>query len=89
MGNTKPVFRISTVQIVSVRTFGKENNHVEMQLVAEEGGSIRAFQFFKTAEDFTHVPKAGDTVHILATLERDTFRGPAKLVLRIIDVLAA
>lgn len=89
MGNTKPVFRISTVQVTSVRSFGKENNHVEIQLAAEEGASIRAFQFFKTAEDFTHVPKTGDTVHILATLERDTFRGPAKLVLRVIDVLAA
>ena len=89
MANTKPVFRISTVRITSVRTFGKENNHVEMQLTSEESTPMRAFQFFKTAEDFTHQPKAGDTVHILATLERDTFRGPAKLVLRIVDVLAA
>ncbi|MBI5003767.1 single-stranded-DNA-specific exonuclease RecJ [Candidatus Kaiserbacteria bacterium] len=90
MGNTKPVFRISTVQVVSVRTFGKEGNHVEIQLTSDGvGAPVRAFQFFKTAEDFTHQPKAGDIVHVLATLERDTFRGPVKLVLRVIDIFAA
>ena len=90
MNNAKPIFRVSSVMVSSVRTFGKEKNHVEIQLAdASSGQSIRAFQFFKLADDFTHAPKQGDTVHILATLERDTFRGPATLVLRVIDVLPA
>jgi len=87
MGNTKPVFRISTVRVVSVRAFGKENNHVEIRVAGEEIAPVRAFQFFKTAKDFTHPPKAGDTVHVLATVERDSFRGAQALALRIVDVL--
>ena len=89
VSNTKPVFRISMVNVQSVRAFGKEGNHIELKLHEENTRTTaHAFQFFKTAEDFTHQPKTGDIVHILVTLEKDTFRGPAKLALRIIDVLA-
>ncbi|MBM3260813.1 single-stranded-DNA-specific exonuclease RecJ [Candidatus Kaiserbacteria bacterium] len=90
ISNTKPVFRISTVTIRSVRQFGKENNHVELQLIEERtNAAARAFQFFKTAEDFSHTPRVGDTVHVLATLERDTFRGETATCLRVIDILSA
>lgn len=90
MGNTKPVFRISSVTIAAVRTFGKENNHIELLLSdASTSNTVRAFQFFKTAEDFTHTPKKDGVVHVLTTIERDTFRGPNALALRIIDILRA
>lgn len=91
MGNTKPVFRISSVRVAAVRAFGKENNHVEITLTEGETGvpSMRGFQFFKTISAFTHPPQRGEVVHVLATLERDTFRGPTKLALRIIDILPA
>lgn len=88
MGNAKPVFRIPSVTIATMRAFGKENNHIEIQLTDDSvPTTVRAFQFFKTADDFTHPPKKDSIVHVLATLERDTFRGPYALALRIIDVL--
>ncbi len=88
IGNPKPIFRISRTVITSVRRFGKDKNHVEVTLTAEEGGSsLRAFDFFKAPEHFTHVPQSGDRVHVLGTLERDSFRQPAQLALRIVDIL--
>ncbi|MDB5238337.1 MAG: recJ [Candidatus Kaiserbacteria bacterium] len=86
MGNPKPVFRILGAQVQGIKRFGKEKNHVEVALVSLDSGSnARAFDFFRSPEDFTHVPVAGESAAIIATIERDTFRGG--LALRIIDVL--
>ena len=43
--------------------------------------------FFKTAESFTHAPQAGNNVNLLATIERDSYRGG--LALRIVDIIPA
>ena len=86
--NRKPVFLVTGVRVHSVRTFGKEKNHIEVTL-ASDRGAMRAFDFFKTPENFSHVPLEGTEVRVLATLERDSFRGPAKLALRLVDILPA
>jgi single-stranded-DNA-specific exonuclease len=89
IGNPKPIFRIARVTIVSIKVFGKEKNHIELMLADQgSGASIRAFDFFRSAEDFSHLPIEGKEAAILATLERDTFRSPARLALRIVDVVA-
>ncbi len=86
IGNPKPVIRISQAKVVSMKRFGKEQNHVELTLACTETGMTqRAYDFFRGPNDFTHipVPEAGATP--LATIERDTFRGG--LALRLLDVL--
>ena len=88
IGNQKPVFLISRVRVSAVRSFGKEKNHIELQLAADGmNHSLRAFDFFRTPESFSHVPIEGSSANILATIERDAFRGPARLALRLVDVL--
>src|SRR5581483_5168433 len=87
--NPKPIFLLSNIAIASVKKFGKEQNHVEVTLSSEWGQRVRAFDFFKTPESFSHTPESGKSAHVMATLERDSFRGPAKLALRIIDILPA
>jgi single-stranded-DNA-specific exonuclease len=88
MGNPKPIFRISRVRISRVRRFGKENNHVEVTLAcAESSVTARAFDFFRAPEDFTHTPVPQAEASVLATVERDTFRGG--LALRLVDILPA
>ena len=88
IGNPKPIFRIVRATVTSIKTFGKEKNHLEVMLSSSDtGASMRAFDFFRTIEDLTHLPTPGAEAIILATLERDTFRGPARLALRIVDVL--
>ena len=90
IGNPKPVFRISHATVSSMKIFGKEKNHIELILASDENGaSMRAFDFFRSADDFSHMPVAGAQATVLATLERDTFRQPARLALRVVDVLPA
>ena len=88
IGNPKPVFKIARATVVSMKAFGKEKNHIELMLACPETGtSMRAFDFFRRAEDFSHMPRPGAEAVILATLERDNFRSPARLALRVVDVL--
>ncbi|MCE9541542.1 single-stranded-DNA-specific exonuclease RecJ [Candidatus Kaiserbacteria bacterium] len=86
VGNKKPVFLIRNAVAVSAKAFGKEKNHVEVHLTCSESGMrARGFDFFRTVSDFTMVPEAGRATSVLATIERDTFRGG--LALRLVDVL--
>jgi single-stranded-DNA-specific exonuclease len=88
VGNPKPVFRVRSARITYARQFGKEMNHTEVTLVCPDSGAqARAFQFFRTPMDFTIPPESGRLVDMLATVERDTFRGPYALALRIADIL--
>lgn len=88
MGNPKPILRIASSTVTNVRAFGKEKNHIEITVAGEESShSIRAFDFFRSVGQFTHTPVEGTRINMLATLERDTFRTPSQLALRIIDVL--
>lgn len=88
IGNAKPVFLIRNASTVSIKAFGKEKNHVEVHFECTETQvKVRAFDFFRAADNFTHIPEAGQGASLLATLERDTFRGG--LALRLKDVLPA
>lgn len=87
VGNPKPVFLIGETTITALRRFGKESNHIELSLECRKSGATcRAFEFFKSPEDFTHAPTQGMSARVLGTLERDSFRGG--LALRIVDVLS-
>ena len=88
MGNPKPIFRVSRARITFVKRFGKEKNHTEVELICTDTGfRCRSFQFFKSPDDFSFYPVPEAAVSILATLERDTFKGPHALALRIIDIV--
>jgi single-stranded-DNA-specific exonuclease len=88
MGNPKPLFHIAGCVVVDVRRFGKEGNHVEVSLECRTTGArARAFDFFRAPEDFSHAPAQGAEARVLATIERDSFRGG--LALRIVDILPA
>jgi len=86
IGNPKPVFLIAGVIVTDMKRFGKEKNHVELSLeCGKTGMRCRAFDFFRAPEDFTHAPAQGAQAKVLATIERDSFRGG--FALRIIDVV--
>lgn len=86
-GNPKPIFLISEVIVTDMKRFGKEQNHVELMLECRTTGvRCRAFDFFRAPENFSHTPGRGEHAGVLATIERDTFRGG--LALRIVDVVA-
>jgi single-stranded-DNA-specific exonuclease len=85
-GNPKPVLRIQGT-IVDMKPFGKEKNHIELTLACDDTGrTCRAFEFFKTAQDFAYPPTQNATVVVTSTLERDSFRGRSAVALRLISV---
>ncbi|MBI5456711.1 single-stranded-DNA-specific exonuclease RecJ [Candidatus Kaiserbacteria bacterium] len=89
IGNPKPLFRVRNTRITFARQFGKDMNHTEVTLVCPDSGAqCRGFQFFKTPMDFTVAPSPDTLVDVLATVERDTFRGPDRLALRLSDIVA-
>jgi len=87
IGNPKPVFLITQVIVTGMKRFGKEKNHVELSLECRASGArSRAYDFFRSPEDFTFEPAQGAQANVLCTIERDSFRGG--LALRIVDVVA-
>ena len=88
IGNEKPVFRIKNASVRTVKRFGKEKNHTEVELECfESGARARSFDFFREPEGFTLAPEGGATVDVIATITRDTFRGERALALRLVDIV--
>ncbi|RJQ35265.1 single-stranded-DNA-specific exonuclease RecJ, partial [Candidatus Parcubacteria bacterium] len=86
IGNPKPVFQVCDIIVTGVRRFGRDSAHIELQLECRRTGSrARAFDFFRSPEGFTHAPAEGKETRILATIERDSYRGG--LALRLVDML--
>jgi single-stranded DNA-specific DHH superfamily exonuclease len=88
MHNTKPVFCIPRVRITAMKQFGKDKNHIELMLAQDSNHSVRAFNFFSKPESFSYTPTVGADVRVLATFERDTYRGYQKYALRVVDIFA-
>jgi single-stranded-DNA-specific exonuclease len=86
VGNPKPQFLIPRAEIVEVKQFGKEKNHLEISF---KGGNrpLKAICFFAKPESFSLVPQAGLSVNLIATLEKSTFRNFPELRLRIVDIV--
>jgi single-stranded-DNA-specific exonuclease len=86
IGNPKPVFCIRDAHVMEVRVFGKEKNHIEVALACSVSSvKARAFDFFRTAAQFSHAPVPRTRATVLATVGRDSYRGG--IALRLIDVL--
>ena len=86
MKNPKPVFQVEDVIVTSVRRFGRDEAHIEVLLeCCRSGARVRAFDFFRSPDGFTYTPASGIAAKVLATIERDSFRGG--LVLRLVDIV--
>jgi len=88
VGNPKPIFLVRRTRIAHTKAFGKEKNHIEVSLACSDTGAVaRGFDFFRGAGDFSFEPMQGTEASVLATVERDSFRGG--LALRLVDILPA
>ncbi len=86
VGNRKPIFKIPNAEIKSIKTFGKEGNHLE---VLFNGGSreVKAISFFSSPENFGTPLLPGIRVNVLANLEKSYFGSRPELRLRILDII--
>lgn len=88
MANPRPIFELKNVQIIEIKEFGKEKNHLEITFENQRGKKIKAISFFKTREDFPRVNLEKDSkINLYVSLEKNNFGGREELRLRIIDIL--
>ncbi len=86
LDNPKPLFLFEKVQISEVKEFGKEKNHLEIKFKNSKGKLVCAIAFFKTKKDFDVELKEGNSINLVATLEKSVFRNFPELRLRIVDI---
>lgn len=86
-GNPKPLFRFRDVLLVSVRSFGKGGEHLELTLVRGSNDRCKAVSFFAAPTAYRVPLVPGSLITIIAHLEASHFRGVSELRLRLVDVL--
>lgn len=82
--NPKPVFEIKG-DIKSSKQFGKEGNHMEIELT-NGMRSVKAVSFFSAPENYKVSLAPGTPVTLLAHLEKSYFRNRPELRLRVVDI---
>ena len=86
--NAKPIFIFRAITRVTARSFGADDNHLELTL--RDGAiSRRAIGFFMSPAHFGPVLTSGQPIDLAATLEQSYFRGRHELRLRIVDLRVA
>jgi single-stranded-DNA-specific exonuclease len=86
-GNPKPVFLFKKVAPVSMRRFGKGNEHVELIFKKKNGVKISAISFFGIENEWAKKVEANKPMDLVASVEKSMFRGRAELRLRVMDVV--
>lgn len=86
MDNHKPLYLVTKVAPTEVALFGKGKEHTKL-LFQTSGVAREAIAFFKTPEQFSVTPQAGQELSLLAHLEESFFMGRPQVRLRIVDIL--
>jgi single-stranded-DNA-specific exonuclease len=86
IGNPKPTFLFRKVVPVSVRKFGKTNDHVEIIFKKTNSQKVSAIAFFGAKEKWMNEIKEGKELDLIASIEKSMFRGRAEIRLRVIEV---
>ena len=85
--NPKPTFLFEGLEIDSVKTFGKDKNHLEISFKKQNNGTIRAIRFFTNEKSFNVPLEKGNLINLVANFEKSMFRNRPELRLRIVDIL--
>ena len=86
VGNARPHFLFKHVRIREVRMFGKKKEHLKLFLEDASGGRAEAIGFFMQPERFGATVAEGETINLVAIMERSHFMGRPELRLRIVDI---
>lgn len=87
MANQKPLFLFRGIEIFSVKEFGKEKNHLELNFKNSKNFTVKAMTFFH--KDFLgdRIFKPGEKVNLIASFEMNRWNGNEFLRLKINDLL--
>jgi len=86
IGNPKPLFLFKEVFVENVKTFGKENNHLELTFKTSKSKVIKAIGFFMSSNIGAGQIQSGTRLNLIASFEKSFFRGYSELRLRITDI---
>lgn len=89
MSNQKPTFIFRDLEVVEIRQFGKEQNHLELRLKKSDG-EVKAYGYFIGAHSFEKnvgVIEIGKVISVVGQLERDMFGSRKNIKIRIVDVV--
>jgi single-stranded-DNA-specific exonuclease len=83
VGNEKPVCAIRDIHILSVRTFGKKKEHLEIDC-----GSFKAIQFFTeyNQEQIAQIEQLSNPV-IIGYIELNQFLGAREIRVKLVDIV--
>jgi single-stranded-DNA-specific exonuclease len=87
VGNSKPLFLFRNVTPVTVRTFGKGNDHVELGFKKTGGAALSAISFFGATAPWAQTISPHKPIDLIACVEKSMFRGRPELRLRVEDVI--
>ncbi len=89
VGYQKPTFLFSNVEILSLRHFGKENNHLELEVNAQ-GTQIKVYGYFMGAHSFEKkvgLLEIGKIISVVGNIERELYGSRRSVRVRIVDVI--
>lgn len=89
VGNQKPTFLFKDLEVVEVRHFGKEKNHLELTLKKADG-EIKAYGYFMGAHSFEKnvgVIEVGKVISLVGQLERELYGSRKNIKVRIVDIV--
>ena len=84
VANEKPLFMFRNVTPTTIKSFGKEKNHLEL-IFTHKLRNISAISFFSTPEDWGM--KENVPLTLIAHIEKSMFRAREEIRLRIVDIL--
>jgi len=84
--NHCPVFLFRDVSLARIDLFGKEKNHLKVIMQKPSGDEVSAIGFFMNERTFETPLEGGQKVDLVASLEKEVFRGAPSVRLRIIDI---
>jgi single-stranded-DNA-specific exonuclease len=87
ISNSKPVFLFKNLTPISIRKFGKTNNHLELVFKKKNGTKLSAISFFDADAKWVGEWKDGQNIDLVASIEKSFFRGRPELRLRVVDVI--
>lgn len=89
IGNQKPTFLLRDLEIMEVRHFGKEKNHLELTLKRADG-EFKAYGYFIGTHSFEKNVgplEVGKVISVVGQLERELFGSRKNIKVRIVDVV--
>ena len=87
VGNAKPLFIVKNVIPISVDQFGKTKEHLDIRFKNKLGKEVRAIAFFKTPDDYQHIPTTENPFDTIGYVEHSVFMGHQEVRLHIVDIL--